>query len=326
MHVEAVRRFNRFYTRRIGALRPGLLGSPYPLPEARLIYELGRRGRCTATELCADLALDAGYLSRLLKSLRRRGLAQSKRSPDDGRASLLSLTASGRNAFRRLDARSHDEVAAMLAKLAEPDRDRLVGALRSVEALLTDGGEGATGTGEIGLRAPGPGDLGWVVQAHGEIYAREHGWDERFEALVAGIVAEFVARRDARRSRGWIAILEGERVGSAFVMAQSKSVAKLRLLLVDPRARGRGLGKRLVRECIAFARLQGYRRLVLWTQSNLLAARTIYEACGFRLTKSEPHAAFGVQLTGEYWELGLEPKPELRYRRVGEPTRMLTGS
>lgn len=175
-----------------------------------------------------------------------------------------------------------------------------------------DGREGEAGTGEIELRAPGPGDLGWVVQAHGEIYAREYGWDQRFEAMVAGIVAEFVARCDARRSRGWIAMLGGERVGSAFVMAQSKRVAKLRLLLVDPRARGRGLGRRLVRECIAFARMQGYRRLVLWTQSNLLAARAIYEACGFKLRKSERHAAFGVKLSGEYWELGLEAKGERR--------------
>jgi DNA-binding MarR family transcriptional regulator/GNAT superfamily N-acetyltransferase len=300
MRVEAVRRFNRFYTRRIGALRSGLLDSPYPLPEARLIYELGRRGRCTATELCGELDVDAGYLSRLVKSLKRRGVVQSRRSPADARASVLSLTARGRGAFVLLDTRSQQEVSGMLASLSAPEQERLVGAMRAVESLLTD----AAG-GEIALRGHRPGDLGWVVQAHGEIYAREYGWDERFEALVAGIVAEFVERLDPRRSRCWIAGLDGARVGCAFVVPQSKAVAKLRLLLVEPRARGRGLGKRLVQECIGFARAQGYRRLVLWTQSNLLAARAIYEACGFRLTKRERHAAFGVPLTGEYWELRL---------------------
>jgi len=297
MRVDAVRRFNRFYTRRIGALRSGFVGSPYPLPEARLIYELGRRRRCTATELRAELDLDAGYLSRMLGSLGRRGLVRAERSPEDARARLLTLTASGREAFALLDRRSRDEVSAMLRGLAAPDRDRLVGAMRTVQLLLTD-----QEPSEVLLRAHRPGDLGWVVQAHGELYAREYGWDERFEALVAGIVSGFVARFDPRRSRCWIAELDGARVGSVFVVPASKRVAQLRLLLVDPRARGRGLGTRLVHESIDFARAQGYRRLVLWTQSNLAAARAIYRACGFELRKSEGHAAFGVKLTGEYWE------------------------
>jgi GNAT superfamily N-acetyltransferase len=185
----------------------------------------------------------------------------------------------------------------MLRSIAAPDRDRLVGAMRTVQSLLTNQKRP-----EMLLRAHRPGDLGWVVQAHGELYAREFGWGERFEALVAEIVSGFVADFDARRCRCWIAERDGERVGSAFVVPASKRVAQLRLLLVDPRARGRGLGKRLVRECIEFARAQGYRRLVLWTQSNLAAARAIYRACGFELRKSEPHAAFGVKLTGEYWE------------------------
>jgi DNA-binding MarR family transcriptional regulator/GNAT superfamily N-acetyltransferase len=299
MRVEAVRRFNRFYTRRLGALRAGLLGCPYPLPEARLIYELGRRGRCTATELRVELDLDAGYLSRLAHSLKRRGLAQAARSTEDGRASLLSLTAKGRTAFKLLDSRSREEVSAMLGALAEPEQSRLVGAMRTVESIL-NGRQG-----EIVLRAHRPGDMGWVVQAHGELYAREYGWDERFEGLVAGIVDRFVARFDPRRERCWIAELDGERVGSVFVVQASRSIAKLRLLILDPRARGRGLGKRLVQECIAFARAKGYRRLALWTQSNLAAARAIYKACGFVLKKSERHAAFGVRLTGEYWELAL---------------------
>jgi len=297
MRVDAVRRFNRFYTRRIGALRSGLVGSPYPLPEARLIYELGRRRRCTATELRAELELDAGYLSRMLGSLGRRGLVRAERSGEDARARLLTLTARGREAFALLDRRSRAEVSAMLRSIAVPDRARLVDAMRTVQSLLT-----GPKSLDVLLRAHRPGDLGWVVQAHGELYAREYGWGERFEALVAEIVSEFVADFDARRSRCWIAELDGGRVGSVFVVPASRRVAQLRLLLVDPRARGRGLGTRLVRESIDFARAQGYARLVLWTQSNLAAARAIYRACGFELRKSEPHAAFGVKLTGEYWE------------------------
>ena len=297
MRVDAVRSFNRFYTRRIGALRPDFVGSPYPLPEARVIYELGRRRRCTAAQVGRDLDLDPGYLSRLLQSLQRRGVVRSRPSPEDARARLLLLTGKGRKAFSLLDSRSRAEASAMLDELPASHQERLVGAMRTVQLLL-----GSEPPSKALLRAHRPGDLGWVVQAHGELYAREYGWGERFEALVAGIVAEFVARFDARRSRCWIAQLDGERVGSVFVVPASKTVAKLRLLLVDPRARGRGLGKRLVHEAIAFARASGYRRLVLWTQSNLAAARAIYRACGFELRKSEPHAAFGVQLTGEYWE------------------------
>ena len=296
MRVEAVRSFNRFYTRRVGALRAGLLASPYPLPEARLIYELGRRRRCTAAELGRSLELDAGYLSRLLASLKRRGILRAKRSAADARASALSLSRAGRKAFALLDARSRAEVSAMLDGLCGPDQERLVGAMQTVESIL----EGKSG--EALLRPPRPGDLGWVVQAHGELYEREYGWGARFEALVAGIVSGFAADHDARRSRCWIAELGGERVGSVLVVPASKRVAQLRLLLVDPRARGRGLGKRLVRECIAFAGAQGYRKLVLWTQANLAAARAIYRDCGFALTRREPHAAFGVKLTGEYWE------------------------
>jgi GNAT superfamily N-acetyltransferase/DNA-binding MarR family transcriptional regulator len=313
MQVEAVRRFNRFYTGRIGALRGGLLGSPYPLPEARLIYELGRRRRCTASELGRSLELDAGYLSRLVGSLRRRGVLGSKRSAADARASVLSLTVAGRKAFALLDRRSRAEVSAMLDALSGPDQDRLVGAMRTVESLLSEAKGEAKSPAAV-LRAPRAGDFGWVVQAHGELYAREYGWGERFEALVAEIVAQFVAAQsapgpDARRSRCWIAELDGERVGSVFVVPAAKRVAQLRLLLVDPRARGRGLGKRLVRECIAFAAAQGYRKLVLWTQSNLAAARAIYRDCGFVLAKREPHAAFGVKLTGEYWEKSLSRRP-----------------
>jgi DNA-binding MarR family transcriptional regulator/GNAT superfamily N-acetyltransferase len=299
MQVDAVRRFNRFYTRRVGALNEGLLGSRFALPEARLVYELGRRGQCTATELGRELELDAGYLSRLVASLRRRGVVQARRSDQDGRASLLSLTGKGRKAFSQLDARSREEVSAMLGALAEPDQARLVGALRTVESLLNNEKR------EVTLREHRPGDMGWVVQAHGELYAAEYGWGERFEALVAGIVEKFVNRLEPGRERCWIAELDGERVGSVFLVKQSRTVAKLRLLIVEPRARGRGLGKRLVQECIGFARAKGYRKLVLWTQSNLAAARAIYKGCGFELKTTEKHASFGVPLAGEYWELKL---------------------
>jgi len=302
MHVDAVRRFNRFYTRRVGALRAGLLGSPHPLPEARLLYELGSRGTCSASELGRELDLDAGYLSRLLQSLKRRGLLRAARSAEDARRSELSLTAKGRKAYAQLDSRSRDEVAAMLGGLAGGERERLVGAMKTVEGLLE---RKSSPESSISLRGHRPGDIGWVVSRHGALYAEEYGWDQRFEALVAEIAAGFINRFDPKLERCWIAELDGEPVGSVFVVKQGAGVAKLRLLLIEPRARGRGLGHRLVRECIAFAREKGYRKLVLWTQSNLAAARAIYKAAGFRLVSSEKHNSFGARLTGEYWELKL---------------------
>jgi len=299
VHVDAVRRFNRFYTRRVGALRAGLLGSPYPLPEARLVYEIGHRGRCTASELAAELDLDAGYLSRLLRGLRRRGLVAAERTAEDARASALSLTGKGRRAYALLDSRSRDEVSAMLRGLPGGERERLVGAMRTVEGLLGNKRPRVT------LRGHRPGDIGWVVQRHGALYADEYGWDRRFEALVAGIAGKFLEDFDPARERCWIAEADGEPVGCVFLVKEGNSTAKLRLLLVEPRARGLGLGRRLVRECIAFARAKGYRKLVLWTQSNLVAARAIYQAEGFVLKRSERHASFGARLTGEFWELKL---------------------
>ncbi len=299
MHIDAVRRFNRFYTRRIGVLRAGLLGSPYRLTEARLLYELAQGGQATASALGRDLGLDLGYLSRLLQGLKRRGLVRARRAAHDGRQSLLTLTAKGRQAFAALDSRSRDATGAMLAALPEHDRERLVGAMRTVEGLLSNK------RGEITLRSHRPGDLGWVVERHGALYAEEYGWDGRFEALVAGIVARFVKDFDAARERCWIAESDGERVGAVLVVKQSRSTAKLRLLIVEPAARGRGLGRRLVEECIAFARAKGYRRLELWTQSNLAAARAIYKRCGFRLVRKERHSSFGADLVGEFWQLAL---------------------
>ncbi len=298
--IDAVRRFNRFYTRRIGALQQGYMGSPFPLPQARVLYELGQRGECTASELGADLDLDLGYLSRLLQGLRRQGLVQGEAAREDARRVRLSLTAKGRKFYQQLDTRSRDLVAGMLGKLAAPEQARLVGALQAVESVLEKQAQSP-----ITLRAHRPGDMGWVVQAHGRLYFEERGWGERFEALVAQIAAAFLNNFDKRRERCWIAEMDGGPVGCVFAVKDSKSVAKLRLLLVEPRARGRGLGQQLVEECIAFCRANGFRKLVLWTQSNLAAARAIYAKTGFRKVKEEKHASFGVKLTGEYWELKL---------------------
>jgi DNA-binding MarR family transcriptional regulator/GNAT superfamily N-acetyltransferase len=300
--IDAVRRFNRFYTRRIGVLQPQFLGGPYSLPEARVLYELGQRGECTASELGSDLDLDLGYLSRLLQGLRRNGLVQGEASKEDGRRIRLSLSAKGRKAYLQLDARSRDEVGGMLAKLAAPEQARLVGALQTVESVLEKNSKPEKA---LTLRPHRPGDIGWVVHRHGVLYAEEYGWDERFEALVAGIAKDFVEKHDPSRERCWIAELDGEPVGSVFVVKENKSTAKLRLLLVEPKARGLGLGRRLVEECITFARAKGYRKLVLWTQSNLAAARHIYQQTGFKRVKREAHRTFGVPVVGEYWELAL---------------------
>jgi DNA-binding MarR family transcriptional regulator/GNAT superfamily N-acetyltransferase len=305
-HVDTVRRFNRFYTGRIGVLPEQYLGSGYSLAEARVVYELGRRRECTATELGRELELDLGYLSRLLQGLKRRGVIQGKPSPQDGRRSVLTLTPKGEKSYLTLDARSRKEIGGMLAALPAAKRDRLVGAMQSVESLLSSGKDTSERKkSEISLRRHRPGDMGWVVQSHGLLYFEEYGWDERFEALVAGIVKDFVQNLDRARERCWIAEMDGEPVGSVFLVKSNKTTAKLRLLLIDPRARGMGLGKRLVGECIAFARANGYRKLVLWTQSKLAAARHIYRSAGFRLAKRQRHREFGYDLTGEYWELKL---------------------
>ena len=297
--TEAVRRFNRFYTRRIGALDAHYLGSPFPLPQARVLYELGRRGECTASELGAHLDLDLGYLSRLLQSLRRLDLVTGERAKHDARHVRLTLTPKGRKSFAVLDEASRRATGEMLAPLPAPQREKFVQALQTAHAVLEPV------KGKVALRAHRPGDMGWVVERHGVLYEREYGWGARFEALVADIVAKFLRELDPKRARCWIAQRDGERVGSVFVVKQDRHTAKLRLLLIEPHARGAGLGKRLVEECIAFARRAGYRKLVLWTHSNLTAARAIYQKLGFRLISSERHRQFGVAVVGEYWELAL---------------------
>ena len=300
--VDAVRRFNRFYTRRIGALQAHYLGSPFPLPQARVLYELGQRGECTASALGAELDLDLGYLSRLLQSLRRLKLVAGERAQHDARHVRLTLTPKGRRAFAVLDEASRRATGEMLAPLPAPHREALVKALTKAHTIL-DGAKG-----EITLRAHRPGDMGWVVERHGVLYGEEHGWGALFEALVADIVARFLRDFDAKREHCWIAERDGERIGSVFVVKEGRDTAKLRLLLIEPAARGEGLGKRLVQQCIDFARRTGYRKLVLWTHSNLTAARAIYTKLGFRLVKSEAHRQFGVPVVGEFWELKLAPR------------------
>jgi DNA-binding MarR family transcriptional regulator/GNAT superfamily N-acetyltransferase len=300
--IDAVRRFNRFYTRRIGVLRQGLSGSPFPLTEARVLYELAHRDAPTAAELRRALDIDAGYLSRILKAFERRGLLRRTKSKADGRQSHLELTPQGRKAFAPLNARSHDEVRGMLGDLAAVEQERLVAAMATIETLL---GERADAKLPYLLRTHGPGDMGWVVQSHGALYASEFGWDAHFEALVADIVAKFIERFDPVRERCWIAERDGENVGSVFLVKKSKTVGQLRLLLVDPKARGLGIGERLVAECLRFARQAGYTKVELWTNSVLVAARHIYAKLGFRMTHKERHRSFGHDLVGETWEIVL---------------------
>jgi DNA-binding MarR family transcriptional regulator/GNAT superfamily N-acetyltransferase len=300
--IHAVRRFNRFYTRQIGLLHEGLAGSAFPLTEARVLYELAHRQGPTATELCRDLGLDAGYLSRILRGFERRGLLDRTRSKHDGRRSHLALTARGRKAFAPLNARSHEDVGAMLRGLAPAQQERMVHAMETIETLLGSRGDARA---PYLIRHHQPGDMGRVIALHGAVYAQEYGWDERFEALVARIAATFIERYDAKRERCWIAEIDGEVVGSVFLVKRSQTVGQLRLMILDPKARGLGIGTRLVTECIRFARQAGYRKITLWTNSVLLAARTIYAKAGFRLVHKERHKSFGHDLVGETWELQL---------------------
>jgi DNA-binding MarR family transcriptional regulator/N-acetylglutamate synthase-like GNAT family acetyltransferase len=302
--VAAVRRFNRFYTRKIGVLQESLLSSALSLTEVRVLYELGHDQQVAgrgASALAATLGIDEGYLSRILGAFERRGMIRRKPLSQDRRRSSLVLNARGARALARLEARSHAEVESMLNGLDGGEQRRLVEAMRDIERLLG----GSQQPAPLLLRAPDPGDIGWVVHRHGALYAKEYAYDARFEALVAEIAGAFVRNLDPRRERCWIAERDGRIAGSVFLVRKSARVAKLRLLLVEPSARGLGLGTRLVDECVRFARGAGYRKMVLWTQSELIAARKIYERSGFRLVESSPHHSFGRDLVGETWELQL---------------------
>lgn len=302
-HVDAVRHFNRFYTRQIGLLSKGYLESPFTLAEVRVLYELAHRDSPTAAEMAKALGLDAGYLSRMLASFRKRGYLARETSQKDARQSHLSLTSKGRTAFDALEAKSTAEIAKLMEPLSPNDQNRLTGAMQTIEGLV---GERAQPKAPYLLRMHQPGDMGWVIHRHGVLYAQEYGWDERFEALVAEICAEFIQKFDQKRERCWIAERDGAIVGSIFLVKKSERVAKLRLLLVEPSARGLGIGVRLVDECVRFARQAGYNNVTLWTQSILDAARHIYQKAGFRVVQRQKHQSFGHKLTGETWELNLE--------------------
>jgi DNA-binding MarR family transcriptional regulator/GNAT superfamily N-acetyltransferase len=295
--VAAVRAFNRFYTARIGVLRDGLLRTSHSLTEARVLYELGQREVTEVADLRRELDIDAGFLSRLLARLQTNGLVARERSSDDARRQRVRLTDEGRAAFAELDRRSADEIGAVLGALSEDDQTRLVASMDAVRDVLT---QAPPSTGFV-MRAPRPGDLGWIVQRHGALYAQQYGWDESFEALVARIVAEYAEHHDPRREAAWIAEVDGEPAGCVLCTRREDDVAQLRLLLVEPRARGRGIGARLIEECLRFAQRAGYDRITLWTNDVLHEARRLYERAGFELVESAPHHAFGHDLVEQTW-------------------------
>ncbi|HEY4371828.1 MAG TPA: bifunctional helix-turn-helix transcriptional regulator/GNAT family N-acetyltransferase [Burkholderiales bacterium] len=301
--AQAVRRFNRFYTRQVGALREGLLQSAYSLTQVRLLYELAHRDGLSATTLARELGLDGGYLSRMLAGFEKQGLIRKAPSPADARQNILSLTPKGRKTFAPLGQRSQEEAEALLAALAPEEQARLVAAMRSIEQLTAPAEERARPSHV--LREHRPGDIGWVIARHGALYAQEYGWGIGFESFVARIAADFVDQFDAEWERCWIAERDGVNVGCVFVVRESKQVAKLRMLLVEPSARGMKLGQRLVEECIRFARDKRYRKLTLWTNDCLHAARRLYEGAGFVLVKEEKHRSFDVDLVGQNWDLKL---------------------
>lgn len=308
--VAALRAFNRFYTRRIGVLDERLYGAGFTLPQSRVLWELAHRDGVTAAELARSLDLDPGYLSRLLATLKTRRLIRAQRSPLDARQSLLSLSAAGRRAFAPIDARSQAQTAALLSSLDEPGRRRLLQAAQTMQLLL---GTQRPGSSVLVLRAHRAGDIGWVISRHGALYAHEFGWNLEFEGLVAQIAGQFLLRFDPAREACWIAERDGLPLGCVFLVQArddasgepERGAAQLRLLLVEPSARGLGVGARLVAECEQFGRQAGYKRIRLWTQANLLAARAIYRKAGYRLVATEPHHSFGVDLVGENWELML---------------------
>ena len=301
-NIAAMRRFSRFYTRQVGLLQDGILRTRFSLTEARVLYELAHRNKPNASEIATELGLDHGYLSRILSDFEKAGLVVRTRSADDGRQFLLALTAKGRMAFAPIDQGSQEQVRGILEKLVPADRQRVVGAMGMIEQLI----EGApAGKPAYTLRTHRPGDMGWVVERHGVLYGQEYGWDARIEALTAEIVGNFLKNFDPKRERCWIAEIDGTPVGSVFLVRDSDEVARLRLLIVDPGARGLGIGKRLVDECISFARKAGYKKITLWTHGVLTAARAIYQRAGFQLTEQWVHDDFGKPEPSETWELTL---------------------
>ena len=300
--IAAIREFNRFYTKKIGILHGALLQHGFTLAEIRVLWEIRHRDHITAQEIARELDMDPTFLSKLLWRLKTHDIVRTERSEIDGRIRHLRLTKRGQGAIRTLERQSSDDVSAMLSQLSRANRRKVVDAMQRIHKLLTQKAEGPW---SWLLREPRAGDYGWVIERHGAIYADEYGWDATFEALVAEIVAGFIRGFKPGRERCWIAERDGERAGCVFLVEKSRNVGQLRLLLVEPSARGAGIGRKLVDECILFARSAGYSKLVLWTQSNLRAALRLYERAGFGLAREEAHRSFGADLTGQYWELDL---------------------
>lgn len=301
--IGDIRAFNRFYTRLLGALNEGLLRSAYSLPESRILYELGSRGQTTAADLAADLGMDPGYLSRLLRKLRDAGLVESTASPLDGRAQILSLSLEGVTAFQSLDEASRMEVGGLITPLHVGDREALLGAMHTIRRLF----DPAAPRGPVIIRPYRVGEIGHIVSRHGVLYHEEHGWDGTFEGFVAEIAGAFARAHDPLREGCWVAERDGELLGSVFVVDDGEGTAKLRMLYVEPAARGLGVGRKLVEQAIDFARVTGYRRLTLWTNDILHSARRIYATAGFRLVAEERHTSFGQDLIGQNWDLDLDP-------------------
>jgi DNA-binding MarR family transcriptional regulator/GNAT superfamily N-acetyltransferase len=302
--VAAVREFNRFYTRRLGMLGSGLLGTPYPLPQARVLYELGQRESTPVQDLKQELDLDAGYLSRLLTSLETQGLITREKAPHDARRQDVRLTTEGRAAFEELDSRSRAEIGELLERLPDADQLRVLQAMHALENAW----DGKNQKRAFTLREPRAGELGWVIQRHGALYEHEYGFDRSFEALVARIVADYAERADSARERAWIADVHGEPAGCVFCMRKDDATAQLRLLLVEPDARGMGVGARLVEQCVRFAEQSAYTSMTLWTQSVLADAHRVYERAGFTLGAQESHHSFGRNLVGQTWTRPLSPR------------------
>jgi DNA-binding MarR family transcriptional regulator/ribosomal protein S18 acetylase RimI-like enzyme len=299
--VTGVRKFNRFYTRQIGLLRQGVVGTSFSLTEGRVLYEMGRRGTTTASELVADLSIDPGYLSRVLRGFITSGLVVSTRSATDRRQSILALTDRGRETFETLDQRAQDEIGALLDRLSADEQHRLLAAMATIQTLLASGA--APAAPNVIVRRHDADDLSWVLARHAAIYGGEYGWGNQFTILVAGIIAEFQRGHDSAREGCWVAEVDGVPVGSVMLVDGGDGIAKLRLLIVESQARGRGIGRRLVEHCIRFARDARYRKITLWTQSVLTDARRIYKGTGFKRVEEKPHCSFGVDLVGETWEL-----------------------
>jgi DNA-binding MarR family transcriptional regulator/N-acetylglutamate synthase-like GNAT family acetyltransferase len=301
--IAEIRRFNRFYTRYIGVVNSRMLKTEFSLAEARVLYEVANRETPTATEVGKVLGMDPAHVSRILRGHQRHGLIVRERSEKDGRQALLRLTAKGKQKHGTLDTRSRDQVEAMLASLPPGGPARIIAAMRTIEELL--GARPAERQRPYILRTHQPGDMGWVIARHGVLYAQEYGWDDTFEGLVAKIAGEFLEKFDPKKERCWIAEQDGENVGCIFLVKKTATVAKLRLLIVDPKARGSGIGRRLVSECVRHARQVGYKKMTLWTQSHLHAARRLYEEAGFKLTKSWPVHSWGKDMVSETWDLEL---------------------